>query len=81
MTVKEIIMPKVSNEMDEAVLTSWEVEVGDNVEQGDIIFTVETEKTVLEVESEYTGIISKLLVEEGTKVPLFSVVGVIEVDD
>jgi len=80
MAVKDIIIPKLSNEMDQAVLTSWEVEVGDSVEKGDIIFTVETEKTVFEVESEYNGVISKILVEEGTIVPLLSVVGQIEID-
>jgi pyruvate/2-oxoglutarate dehydrogenase complex dihydrolipoamide acyltransferase (E2) component len=80
MAVKDIIIPKLSNEMDQAVLTSWEVEVGDSVEKGDIIFTVETEKTVFEVESEHNGVISKILVEEGTIVPLLSVVGQIEID-
>jgi pyruvate dehydrogenase E2 component (dihydrolipoamide acetyltransferase) len=80
MAVEEIIMPKVSNELDEATLASWEVEVGDRVEKGDILFTVETEKTVLEVESEYTGTIVKILVENGTTVPLFTSVGEIEVE-
>ena len=79
MALKDIIMPKVSNEMDEATLLNWNVKVGNRIEKGDIIFTVETEKTVLEVESEYTGVVTEILVEEGTKVPLFSVVGKIEV--
>jgi len=79
MTIKDIIMPKVSNEIDEATLLNWKVKVGSRIKEGDIIFTVETEKTVLEVESEYTGVITEILVEGGAKVPLFSVVGKIEV--
>ena len=81
MSIKDIIMPKVSNELEEAILINWQVNVGDRVKKGDIIFNVETEKTTLEVESEYSGVILGIFIENGTKVPLFTVVGKMEIDE
>ncbi|MET0863511.1 MAG: dihydrolipoamide acetyltransferase family protein [Nakamurella sp.] len=61
-------MPGVSADSDEAVLEAWTVEQGTQVESGQTIATVETEKAVVDVPSEVDAILWRLLVENGATV-------------
>ena len=63
-------MPGVSADSDEAVLESWTVEQGATVSSGQPIASVETEKAVVEVESDVDAIVHTLLVGNGTTVPV-----------
>ncbi len=63
-------MPGVSADSDEAVLESWTVEQGASVSSGQPIASVETEKAVVEVESEVDAIVHTLLVPDGATVPV-----------
>lgn len=56
----EVILPKVDMDMDSGVIKAWKVAEGDFVNQGDIIFEMETGKAAMEVESPGTGIIRDL---------------------
>jgi pyruvate dehydrogenase E2 component (dihydrolipoamide acetyltransferase) len=49
--------------------------VGDTVAKGDILFEIETDKAVLEVESFFEGTLLKIVVQEGTTVPINTTVG------
>jgi len=60
----EFTMPKLGHLMEEGTVVSWRKKVGDSVEEGEIILEVETEKAVLEVESNMSGVLLKILVEE-----------------
>lgn len=60
----EFNMPKLGHLMEEGTIVSWRKEVGDRVEEGEILLEVETEKAVLEVESNTSGVLLKILVEE-----------------
>ncbi len=66
----KIEMPKLSDTMEEGVIAKWNVSEGDQVESGDIIAEVETDKATMEVEVFDPGTILKLLVDEGDAVPL-----------
>lgn len=81
MALKMICMPKVSQEMEEVVLYTWFVKPGDTVKAGDPLFSAETEKTTVEVESEYSGKITRLLVAQGDTVKLFSEIAEIDAED
>ena len=53
-------MPKMSDTMEEGVIASWLVKVGDNVNSGDILAEVETDKATMELESYENGTILHL---------------------
>ncbi|MGB9677452.1 MAG: biotin/lipoyl-containing protein, partial [Candidatus Ratteibacteria bacterium] len=52
--IKEIIMPKLGETMEEGYLVSWRKNEGDKVEKGEILFEVMSDKTNFEVESPYS---------------------------
>ena len=64
----EIKMPALGADMVEATLLEWHVGVGDVVHRGDIIATVDTAKSALEVEALQEGRIEALLINPGTTV-------------
>ena len=53
-----IKMPQLSDTMTEGVMVSWEKEVGDKIERGDIVATVETDKAMMDVEVFRAGFLS-----------------------
>jgi pyruvate dehydrogenase E2 component (dihydrolipoamide acetyltransferase) len=75
-----IRMPKMSMTMTEGDVSAWFVSVGDTVAEGDVICEVLTDKVDMEVESPATGVISSIVVEEGT-VDVGTPIGYIEGDD
>jgi pyruvate dehydrogenase E2 component (dihydrolipoamide acetyltransferase) len=74
---KEIILPKLGQTMEEGVIVEWLKKEGDPVARGDVLFQVESDKAVLEVESKIKGVLLKILVDKGLKVPVLTVVGLI----
>ena len=76
MAVK-VEMPKLSDTMEQGVIAKWNVEEGDEVESGDVIAEVETDKATMEVEVFDAGTILKILADEGDAVPLGKVMAVI----
>jgi len=73
----QIIMPQGGQDITEGTVVSWLKAEGDAVKTGEVICEVETEKAVFEVESPVDGILLKIVVREGEKVPIFSVIGVV----
>ena len=72
-----IIMPKFGQMTEESTIIEWLKKEGDKVAKGDILFTVETDKSVMEVESFVEGTLLKILVQPGVNVPVSSTVGFI----
>jgi len=65
-----IEMIQLSPTMEEGKLVAWNKAEGDEVEAGDIIAEVETDKAAMDMESFYDGVILKILVEAGEAVPV-----------
>ena len=63
----EILMPALSPTMEEGTLSSWLVKEGDQVESGDVIAEIETDKATMEVEAVDEGVVGKILVAEGAE--------------
>jgi pyruvate dehydrogenase E2 component (dihydrolipoamide acetyltransferase) len=63
-----INMPKLSDTMTEGTLVRWLKKEGDNVEMGDILAEVETDKATMEMESFDEGILKEVYVKEGGKI-------------
>ena len=70
-----IIMPKFGQMTEESAIVEWLKKEGDKVAKGDTLFTVETDKSVMEVESFEEGTLLKIAVQPGISVPVQSTVG------
>jgi pyruvate dehydrogenase E2 component (dihydrolipoamide acetyltransferase) len=73
--VRPITMPKLGQSEEVGTLVRWRKRVGDTVAKGDILFEIETDKALLEVESFFEGTLLKTVVPEGATVPINTTVG------
>ena len=73
----EVVMPRLSDTMEEGELSRRLKNVGDEVHKGDILAEIETDKATMELESFEDGILGPLLVPSGTMVPIGQPVAVI----
>jgi len=74
---KYIIMPKLGFNMKTGVVAGWLKQEGDSVAEQEVILEVETDKTVMEVEAQASGILRKILIPEGEEVPVTLPIGII----
>jgi len=65
---KEILLPKISDNIETVIVTEILVSVGDTVDEEDSLVTVESEKASLEVPTEFAGTVKQILVKEGDEV-------------
>src|SRR5512147_3021739 len=72
-----ISMPKLGFDMAEGTLVRWVKNEGENVNKGDVLAEIETDKATVEVESSASGVVRKLLVEEGSVVPVGNPIAVV----
>ena len=72
-----IDMPKLSDTMTEGILIKWHKKVGDSVEIGDILAEIETDKATMEMEAFDDGTITSILIQEGQKAPIGSVLAIL----
>ncbi|MFV8466136.1 dihydrolipoamide acetyltransferase family protein [Flavobacterium sp. LB1P62] len=73
----EFLMPSLGADMEEATLIEWKKKPGDTVKRGDIIAEVETQKELIDIEIFEEGTIGELLIKEGDKVPVGTVMALI----
>ncbi|RMC91926.1 2-oxo acid dehydrogenase subunit E2 [Clostridium autoethanogenum] len=71
------VMPKLGLTMVEGTLVNWHKSEGEKVEKGEILFEVETDKLTNEIEAKESGILRKILVEEGETVKCLVPVGIV----
>src|SRR6056297_4428 len=72
-----IEMPKLSDTMEEGVLSAWLMDEGDQVSAGDILAQVETDKATMDLEAFDEGVLLKKVIEEGDAVPIGQLIAVI----
>ncbi len=72
-----IEMPKLSDTMEEGVLSSWLMEEGDEVSAGDVLAQVETDKATMDLEAFDEGVLLKKVIDEGDAVPIGQLIAVI----
>jgi len=74
--IKEIIMPKLGETMEEGYIVSWKKNEGEKVEKGDVLFEVMSDKTNFEVEALHEGYLIKKLYEPSEDpIPVTTVIG------
>lgn len=75
--VEVISMPRLSDTMEEGTVASWLKSVGDEVEEGDILAEIETDKATMEFESFYSGTLLHIGIQEGEGAPVDSLLAII----
>ncbi|TLF40959.1 pyruvate dehydrogenase complex dihydrolipoamide acetyltransferase [Maribacter aurantiacus] len=78
--VEIVKMPRLSDTMEEGTVASWLKQVGDVVEEGDILAEIETDKATMEFESFYSGKLLHIGIQEGESAPVDAVLAVIGPD-
>ncbi|MEG3582356.1 MAG: dihydrolipoamide acetyltransferase family protein [Chloroflexota bacterium] len=68
--INEVTMPSMGADMTEGTIVKWLKSEGDEVKRGDKLAEIETDKTVVEMESYGDGILKKIVVPEGQVVPV-----------
>ncbi|ERM81150.1 hypothetical protein P872_20445 [Rhodonellum psychrophilum GCM71 = DSM 17998] len=76
----EFLMPSLGADMEDGTLVEWRKKPGDFLNRGDIIADVDTQKGLIEIEVFEEGVLEKLLVEEGLKVPVGTILALINPD-
>jgi pyruvate dehydrogenase E2 component (dihydrolipoamide acetyltransferase) len=76
-----IVMPKMSDTMEEGVVVKWLKHEGDRVASGEALAEIETDKAVLELEATTAGVLRKILAQEDNKVPVGQLIAVIGSED
>lgn len=73
----EITMPRLSDTMEEGTISRWNKKPGDSVSKGDILGEIETDKATMDLEAYDSGILEKILVQEGETVPIGKAIAII----
>ncbi len=72
-----ITMPKLGFDMAEGTLVRWVKNEGENINKGDVLAEIETDKATVEVELSASGVVRKLLVDAGAIVPIGAPIAII----
>ena len=72
-----INMPKLGFDMAEGVLVRWVKQDGENINKGDVLAEIETDKATVEVESPASGVVLQLIVDQGTSVPVNAPIAIV----
>jgi len=75
--MSEIVMPRLSDSMEEGVILSWLKAVGDEVAVGDELVEIETDKANMAYESDVAGTLTQILAEEGDTLPIGAPIAVV----
>jgi pyruvate dehydrogenase E2 component (dihydrolipoamide acetyltransferase) len=79
--INEVTMPSMGADMTEGTIVKWLKSEGDEVKRGDKLAEIETDKTVVEMESYGDGILKKIVVAEGQAVPVGQLIAYLGDDD
>lgn len=72
-----VVMPKLGNTVETSLIVAWRVDVGEFVNEGDVLCEIETDKATLEVESSASGILLARFFEENDDVAILENLAVI----
>jgi pyruvate dehydrogenase E2 component (dihydrolipoamide acetyltransferase) len=73
----QIMMPKLSDTMEEGVILKWLRKEGERVKQGEILVEIESDKADMELEAYDSGVLRKIVVPEGGRAPIGGLIAVI----
>lgn len=68
--ISKFVMPKLGHLMEEGKIVCWKKKEGDFINKGEVLLEIETDKAEIEIDSEISGVIIKIMVQEGETVPV-----------
>jgi pyruvate dehydrogenase E2 component (dihydrolipoamide acetyltransferase) len=74
----EIVMPRLSDSMEEGTILTWLKQVGDTVAIGDELVEIETDKANMAYEADVAGVLEEILAQEGETLPIGTPIAVVE---
>ena len=75
--VEVVTMPRLSDTMEEGTVAKWLKKEGDEVEEGEILAEIETDKATMEFESFFSGQLIHIGIQEGESAPVDDVLAII----
>jgi len=78
--MSDILMPRLSDTMEEGVVSSWHKKPGDKVSVGDALVDIETDKALMEYEAYEDGVLGEILVDEGGSAAIGTPIAVLVTD-
>src|SRR5690349_17658739 len=75
--MSEVVMPRLSDSMEEGTVLKWLKQVGDEVAVGDELVEIETDKANMAYESDVAGTLTQVLAEEGEALPIGAPIAVV----
>jgi pyruvate dehydrogenase E2 component (dihydrolipoamide acetyltransferase) len=72
-----VVMPKLTDTMEEGVVVKWKKQEGEAVAAGDVLAEIETDKAVMDLEAFASGVLRRVLAAEGETVKAGALIGVI----
>lgn len=73
-----VVMPRTGQTMEEGSVVEWLKNEGDNVQQGELLLRIQSDKAEIEVESDYSGVLFKILVTpDDNEVPCLTPIAII----
>lgn len=76
----DFVMPSLGADMEAGTLVAWRKKPGERVQRGEVIAEVETDKGVIDVEVFVNGLLDKVVVPIGQRVPVGTVLATIRND-
>ncbi|MBN9623991.1 MAG: 2-oxo acid dehydrogenase subunit E2, partial [Actinobacteria bacterium] len=73
----EIVMPRLSDSMEEGTIISWLKQVGDEVAVGDELVEIETDKANMAYEADVAGTLTEILAQEGDTLAIGAPIAVV----
>ena len=74
----EIKMPRIGDKMKKGIVCAWLKEEGESFSKGEVLFEIEADKVVKQVEAEADGTLKKILVDEGDEAECDTAVAIVE---
>jgi pyruvate dehydrogenase E2 component (dihydrolipoamide acetyltransferase) len=75
--MSEVVMPRLSDSMEEGTILTWLKQVGDEIAVGDELVEIETDKANMAYESDTAGTLTEILAQEGETLPIGSPIALI----
>jgi len=72
-----IVMPQLASTMESGTIVKWLKQIGDEIAEGEAIIEITTDKVDVEIESPESGVLLKMLANEGDEIPVKQPIGVI----
>jgi pyruvate dehydrogenase E2 component (dihydrolipoamide acetyltransferase) len=73
----EVMMPKLSPTMEEGLVSRWLKKEGDRVSMGEPLAEIDTDKATMEMQALTSGVLRKILINEGESAPLGQLIAIV----